>query len=228
MSNRSIEPIPISEAMARMREKAEQNKAALASDPELQTQIEKRIAEHDAAKATDARRWRDEVLEKSGIPRRMWPDLDALQETAAVKAVRDWRDTSKTFLVLEGGVGVGKTYAAADFAARPGGLFVKADAVARLSSFDAEGWERLYRAPALALDDLGCERLDEKGWAVGAILALIDRRYDDAARTVITTNLALDDIRERYGQDGGRLFDRLRQTAKWVRLGGQSLRKVTP
>lgn len=224
MSNASIQPVPISEAMARMREKAEQNKAALASDPELQAQIERRIAEHDALKATDARRWRDEVLEKSGIPRRMWPALDALQPTEAVRAVRDWRPSKRTFLVLEGGVGVGKTYAAASYAAQPGGLFVKADTLARMSSFDAEGWERLYHAPALALDDLGCERLDEKGWAVGAILALIDRRYDDAARTVITTNLGIEAIRQRYGQDGGRLFDRLREAADWIQLGGKSLR----
>jgi DNA replication protein DnaC len=212
--------------MARLRNIAEERKRELDSDPTLSEQIRKRIAEHEAGRATEARRWRDAVLEQAGIPRRMWADLESLQETPAVAATRAWLGGGKTFLVLEGGVGVGKTYAAADFAASPGGLFVKADALARLSAFDIEGWERIYRAPRLAIDDLGTERLDEKGWALGAILACIDRRYDDAARTVITTNLSLDAVRERYGKDGGRLFDRLREAAEWVQLAGTSMRKA--
>ena len=146
---------------------------------------------------------------------------------------------------MGGNVGVGKTVAAAYAVAhyparfypdadrwlcldRTPGLFRKAHDVAVMSQFDAEKWGKLCRAPMLAIDDLGTEPLDEKGWALSAILALIDRRYDDAARTVITSNLRPDAIRSRYGRDGGRFFDRLREAAIWVDLAGESLRRATP
>ncbi len=219
------EPLPLEAAMARIRATAEENKRSLQANPAAELVIQQRIAEYEAVKKDDLRRWRNEVLEKCGIPRRMWAELESLKETDAIRAVDNWRKGGKTFLVLEGGVGVGKTYAASHFVAQPGGLFVKTMDIARKSAFDTEGWNQLYTTPFLAIDDLGSEPLDEKGWALSAILGLIDRRYDEAAHTVITTNLSLDQIRKRYGQDGGRLFDRLREAADWVQLGGKSMRR---
>lgn len=219
------DPTLFAEAFAALRKRLESLRAAADADPELRAATEARLAEVIAA---EGRRQRETVLEHAAVPRRLWAALDSLEETDAMRALAAWRRGGKTFLVLEGGVGVGKTVAAASFAARPGGLFRKAADVARLSSFDAATWDMLYRSPALALDDLGAESLDEKGWARNAILGLLDRRYDDAAPTVITTNLGIESFRERYGQDGGRLFDRLKEAAEWVAIGGASMRRAAP
>jgi DNA replication protein DnaC len=97
-------------------------------------------------------------------------------------------------------------------------LFRKARQIATMSQFDEEGWRMLYRAPLLVVDDLGTEPLDEKGWGEAAILDLIDRRYDDERRTILTTNLSWESFLARYAQDGGRLRRRLREAADWVDL----------
>jgi DNA replication protein DnaC len=250
MSNASRDPVPLSAALSQFRQKAEEMKRKLDSDPVLREQIAKRIAEQEAEKEAERKRWvqscREADFAGSGIPRRLFSLVVQPDDTEAMRVTKAWHASGKTFLVLSGGVGVGKTVAAAYavslvppripvpgceeqfpsfFRSAPPGLFCKAREIATLSQFDADGWDRFHGAPLLAIDDLGAEALDEKGWALSAILGLLDRRYDDEARTVITTNLGVDGVRARYGKDGGRLFDRLKETADWAELGGASLRR---
>lgn len=227
------EPRPISEAIAAIRERA--------ADPVHQAAIDARLAEAESERERERARSIEAEWAHAGVPRRLFPMLAAPDETEAVRAVQTWFSGSKTFLVLGGGVGVGKTVGAAlavSLARRgrelePGlwlrgepALFRKARDIATLSQFNADAWAELYDAPLLAIDDLGAEALDEKGWALSALLGLLDRRYDAAAKTVITTNLGVDGVRARYGQDGGRLFDRLREAGEWVEIGGESMRKA--
>lgn len=220
------EPIPISEFVARLRRKAEESKAALQADPSIEESIRARIAEHEASIAEDGRRYREARLEAAGIPRRLWRQLDALRDTDALAAVREWAASEEMLLVLEGNVGTGKTVAASWWLSTGGsGLFRKAYDLATLSSFDAERREALCTTPALVIDDLGTEPLDEKGWGLSGLLTLIDCRYDAALPTLLTTNLSIETMRARYGVDGGRLFDRLRESGAWVQIGGESLRR---
>lgn len=220
-------PIHVSEFMARLRAKAEASKAALQADPSLEALIAARIAEHDASLAADGRRYREASLEAMGVPRRLWEQLDMLDETDATRIVAEWDRGPKSTLVLEGGVGTGKTVAAADWIARRGaGLFRKARDVATLSSFDCAAWRELAEVPRLVIDDVGTEPLDDKGWALSSLLGLLDRRYDADLATVITTNLSFETMRARYGIDGGRFLDRLRESGRWFKLSGESLRRT--
>lgn len=69
------------------------------------------------------------------------------------------------------------------------------------------------------------EPLDQGGWGLAALLDLFDRRYEDRARTILTVNVTIDAFRLRYGQDGGRFLDRLREAGKWFNVAGTSRRK---
>ena len=161
-----------------------------------------------------------------GLPERLAGILAGqVDETPAIAAVREWLGTGKTFLVLGGSVGVGKTVAGAWALVERGGLFRKASQITRMSQFDTEAWERLYRVGLLVVDDLGTEPHDQGGWGLAALLDLFDRRYDYRARTILTVNVSLDTFRERYGKDGGRFLDRLREAGEWFNVAGESRRK---
>ena len=77
----------------------------------------------------------------------------------------------------------------------------------------------------LVIDDLGAEPQDASGWGTATILAILDKRYESASRTLVTTNLTGAQLVARYGSDGGRLLDRMRETGTWVSLAGESMRK---
>lgn len=188
-----------------------------------------------------------------GIPPRVIALLDGVGDTDAVRKARAFMDESnpRTLLVLSGGTGCGKTVAACvalDYATaydpylrqrlvtpgetRPAqrfnspGRFVKAIDLVRAGTFDGAFWESLEDASVLVIDDLGTEPLDEKGWALANVAALLDGRYDSLRKTILTTNLPLTAFKARYcAADGGRLYDRLRESGVYVELAGQSLRQ---
>jgi DNA replication protein DnaC len=106
------------------------------------------------------------------------------------------------------------------------GQFVKAIDLVRAGTFDAAFWESLEAASVLVVDDLGTEPLDEKGWALANLAAMLDGRYDSLRKTILTTNLPLAAFKARYcTADGGRLYDRLRESGAYVELSGKSLRQ---
>jgi DNA replication protein DnaC len=168
---------------------------------------------------------------RSGLPIRALPLLKAPLMTTAVQAGAAFLDTPASILVLSGGEGCGKTVAACvtldrqmRTRCRPG-LFVKAIDMARVGAFNVEFWADMRQPDILVIDDMGTEPLDEKGWALANIHALLDARYDDLTKTVITTNLPLTRFEGRYGQDGGRLLGRLRESGVFVEIPDASLRK---
>jgi DNA replication protein DnaC len=150
------------------------------------------------------------------------------------------------FLFLGGPVGVGKSCAAAWFLDAPritsepdpfggptrtttrdvAGRFITAEALTKASTFAADFWDGLRDAPRLVIDDLGVERLDDKGWALANLTALLSHRHAHRLPTVITLNLNRRTFEERYAaHDGGRLRDRLAESAWFVELTGPSLRR---
>jgi len=159
----------------------------------------------------------------------------SLEETDAVRAVRRWQEGQ--FFVLLGPAGVGKSVAAGvamqrgpigpcPFAAPQGPdgarywphapFWVRAAQIAR--GFEAHPTE-LRRSSVLVIDDLGDE--SDNTHARSRISELICERDDLKARTVITTNLSAEGLRQRYGR---RFVDRLAGHGQLVAIGGQSMR----
>ena len=214
------------EFKARIEQQVADHEARTASDPAYRVEVEARSAELEAqARGYEVLR-REEHLRAIGLPERLAEILALpLADTQALAAVRAWLDRDLTFLVLGGSVGVGKTVAAASAFVERGGLFRKASQITRMSQFDEESWDRLYRARLLVVDDLGTEPHDQGGWATAALLDLFDRRYDARARTILTVNITVETFRQRYGQDGGRFLDRLRESGEWFNVAGESMRR---
>lgn len=216
----------LSEFAQRIKAQEAQHEARMAEDPAYRAEVEAREAATAERHAGYEVLQREENLRAMGLPERLAGIMAGkLDETPALGAVRDWLDGGKTFLVLGGNVGVGKTVAAAWALSQRAGVFRKASQITRMSQFDAEAWDRLYRAGVLVVDDLGTEPHDQGGWGLSALLDLFDRRYDERARTILTVNVTLDTFRERYGKDGGRFLDRLRESGTWFNVAGESRRK---
>jgi DNA replication protein DnaC len=229
----------IAALIARMRGTQEEHERRMASDPEYravheQAAKEGREREEQLAawRAEQDRRAHEKRREGAGIPRRLWKLLDGsepLLDTEAMAAARAFLGSGKTFLVLAGGVGPGKTVAAAWAVEQRRGRMVKAIDLTRLGTYDEERWDELRSCPLLVIDDLGTEPRDEKGWAAANFESLLDYRYDWQAPTVITTNLAFDAFKARYlTADGGRLLDRFRECGEFVEITEGSRRVVKP
>lgn len=75
-------------------------------------------------------------------------------------------------------------------------------------------------ADLLIIDDLGVEQKTE--WAISKIYNIIDSRYRNGLPTIITTNLTLDSLEEKYGK---RTYDRLLEMCTPVVNEGISIRK---
>lgn len=183
---------------------------------------------------------REAAWEGLGIPRRLFmllrssvtgvPEGGAMfRPTKALEAVGRFLSPSdeKTFLVLAGGEGNGKTTAAAWAAAFHGGRVAKAIDVIRAGMFpdDPSFLPSLWRARVLVLDDLGAEPLDGKDYGLASVVDLVDRRYDAARKTIVTTNSTLEEFRSRYGTGPGlRLWVRFREAGRFLEIAEPSMR----
>lgn len=144
-------------------------------------------------------------------------------ETSPLRSLRDafGHLPPPVFVVLAGGVGVGKSCAAAWWATQHGARWIGAPALARLATWDAQV-EQLGRVQRLVIDDLGAEHLHEKSGFIALFDEVINARYAGLRQTVITTNMTAEDFRGRYG---ARVVDRIRERGQFVTVGGASLRK---
>ena len=223
----------------RMKRRAEEHERRMVEDSAYRAEQERIEAEaqeamrrHDAWEAERKRQERDRRRESHGIPKRLWRLIDdpsALDDSEALEAARAFLASGRTFLVLAGGVGPGKTVAGAWAAEQRGGIFVKAIDLVRVGTYDEERWDELRSARLLTIDDMGTEPRDEKGWAAANFESLIDHRYDWERPTVLTTNLPFDAFRARYlTTDGGRLMDRLKECGEFVEITEGSRRRSTP
>lgn len=78
---------------------------------------------------------------------------------------------------------------------------------------------RIRQTPLLVLDDLGAEY--DHTWVQCKVDSIVAERYNRMRSTIITSNLAPADIKDRYQ---ARIFDRLRATNELIVCKGGSLR----
>ncbi len=225
----------VSEIIQRVRSQQEEHGRRMASDPEYRAEHEAAQREHERVvsyfaeqAAREALRQREAALTERGVPRRLWRTLEAPNETPALTAIKAFVDpeNAKTFLVLAGGIGTGKTAAASWPLLERHGKLVKAIELTRHGVYDTEFWDALRGAGLLVVDDLGTEPRDEKGWAASNFDALLDHRYDWQLKTILTTNLTADRFKEAYCSGSGtRALDRLRKAGTFVAIPGDSMRR---
>lgn len=151
-------------------------------------------------------RWREARWEQ--IPNRFrWATVGDLTEPEA-RDIRAWAEATGPLpnLVLYGPTGTGKTHAAVA-AARlrfDAGDEVQFWPVVELldglrPGGDLEVWDRAVTdADTLILDDLGASRATD--WTDERLYALINRRWLDERPTIVTTNLAPEDLMTAVGE----------------------------
>lgn len=186
----------------------------------------------EAAEMADVERRRNErmadKLEAAGVgDRSTTAAISPATQTAALEAVRRWFESGRTWCVLSGRPGVGKTVAAtwAVREALRGGdtaAFRPAVVVAKLSMFDAGAGELAYlkRVDILVLDDYGAEMPSE--FAKAQFHELLDARNESRSKTLLTTNLGRREFADRIGP---RLVDRIAGDGVVHELTGASMRR---
>lgn len=174
-------------------------------------------------------------LETSGAGERSLSVAAQARETEALGAVRRWLGTPDcAWLVLCGAKGTGKSVAATwgvrevvrggDAAA-----FRRTQTLAKLSQFDAGAveFEALASCHLLVLDDFGAELLTD--YARAQLFELLDRRHEDCARTILTSNLKWQGDDGMAARLGERLVDRIGQSGRVVQLSPlSSMRRGAP
>lgn len=102
--------------------------------------------------------------------------------------------------------------------------YITALEIATMALNDRKSYDSIVSCPYLIIDDIGTEPLSVKeyGNEILPITELIYKRYNDMLPTVITTNLSLSAISERYG---ARVYDRLVEMCEKIPFLGKSHRK---
>ena len=79
--------------------------------------------------------------------------------------------------------------------------------LASVNGYNSE-FEKLAQVSLMVLDDLGIEYLDKNGNFLQRLDEIMDERYSNYRKTIITTNLNSEDFKARYGE---RIADRIRE-----------------
>lgn len=185
----------------------------------------------EAHLAAVARTRRKPGLESVGMPKRVGGVLAALKPASAHTAVAQWLAGPKTWLLLVGTVGTGKSVAAGhacQLAVDQGKRALWVDAhgfSSRVGGFEGQRESRrLQSVDLLVLDDLGTEHRTD--WVQALLHEVLLVRHEEQRKTVITANETGAQTVEQLL--GPRLYDRVRSDCVQVRMTGQSLRGVRP
>lgn len=136
-------------------------------------------------------------------------------------------------LLFYGGVGTGKTFAAACIANHllnqriPVIMtsFVKLlESMQSFSEDDSALIARLNRAKLLIIDDLGAERSTD--YALEKVYDIVDSRYRAKLPIILTTNLSMTELKESTDIRYTRIYDRIFEMCYPMQFKGQSWRKV--
>lgn len=136
-------------------------------------------------------------------------------------------------LLFYGGVGTGKTFAAACIANQllnqriPVIMtsFVKLlESMQGFSEDDSALIARLNRAKLLIIDDLGAERSTD--YALEKVYDIVDSRYRAKLPIILTTNLSMTELKESTDIRYTRIYDRIFEMCYPMQFKGQSWRKV--
>jgi hypothetical protein len=159
------------------------------------------------------------------IARRDLEDTPPMLEAKKLVAVMRTGFVPRTFLMLTGSPGRGKTVAAAHVLAECGGVYVKIEDAIRLhrsrTIADQHEWRRIRRATVVVVGELGLE----KDYVDGKLTfhELVDVRQE--AITIADSNKSLAELRDRYDE---RTFDRIDPHLVNVWTEGASFRKRRP
>ena len=135
--------------------------------------------------------------------------------------------------LCSGGVGTGKTFAAAGIANHllnqriPVIMtsFVKLlESMQGFSEDDSALIARLNRAKLLIIDDLGAERSTD--YALEKVYDIVDSRYRAKLPIILTTNLSMTELKESTDIRYTRIYDRIFEMCYPMQFKGQSWRKV--
>lgn len=156
------------------------------------------------------------VLRKNGIDTHNTPMTAKFLESA--RKVAEWVHTRPTCgLLICGEVGNGKTTmveALANlYAVRCNKLMTNVTALRIADMYrtgDTDGINAIKNTLMLSIDDLGTEAVGVKSWGneISPVTDIIYHRYAKRMMTVVTTNMATFQIRDRYGD---RIADRFRE-----------------
>ena len=172
-----------------------------------------------------------EQIERCGIPEQSRGPWERVK--AYILDINQHLDKGEG-LILVGGVGTMKTTMAiavlrALIDARNAGYFIPMSSLLdtinerreRRDSSLIQLETRIRQTPLLVLDDLGAEY--DHTWVQCKVDAIVAERYNRMKSTIITSNLAPADIKDRYQ---ARIFDRLRATNELIIFKGESLRQT--
>lgn len=208
---------------------------------QLEGQFPNSHSEDAEAQAENQSNAMQRVLTDRGVPKKLAREVarvegsHAPQRTRALECALGWwalgaRESGRDIIVLSGDRGRGKSYAAAQVIAQAkasdyslwtsGRRLV--DLLHARDMKAAAQIARVRRARVAVIDDLGWEHLDQSGYALSAVVGILDDRIQDELRTVCTTNLPELAFRERYGDA---LHDRIRGYGAWIDVpAGGSMR----
>lgn len=170
-----------------------------------------------------------EVVAARGVPEK---HLRAIYdrppiECDALAAVRDFVAGDKTCLVLAGGTGTRKTGSACWALTEGPGVFLSEDEAMRLYSSrepgDVEVWRRARQSQLLIIDDIG-NYGDDKGWGLSVMTSIWNHRYSSELKMIVTMNKTRQQFVTEFGE---RIVDRVRESGRFLYLGGQSVRKAS-
>lgn len=83
--------------------------------------------------------------------------------------------------------------------------------------------DQLIRCQLLIIDDVGKEKVTE--WVDQTVFEIINTRYEHRKPVVITTNLSLSEIRDKYTVTGDALVSRIIEMCAGVQMSGADWRK---
>lgn len=136
-------------------------------------------------------------------------------------------------LLFYGGVGTGKTFAAACIANHlleqrvPVVMTSFVKLLESMMSFKEEDSvliSRLNRAKLLIIDDLGAERSTDT--ALEKVYNIVDSRYRASLPIILTTNLSMEEMKETTDIRYSRIYDRIFELCYPMQFTGQSWRKT--
>lgn len=147
--------------------------------------------------------------------------ISNIKDEVILKRVHEWIKSDQPILTISGKCGTGKTYfCAAMYAYMMNSL--RGDVYAHnensllrkvRSSMDLKGdyLQALHQAinyDFLIIDDIGSSGYTE--WRAEILFELIDKRYSDSRKTLLTSNLSPTDLKKTYGDfQGERIVSRL-------------------
>lgn len=147
------------------------------------------------------------------------------------KVTRWWAEGGQTLILRSEVKGNGKShamYALGNELVRDPGVWAVTWKMLSLNDairpgHDQTAYDVACEATLLLLDDLGGERMSE--WTLERLHGLIDQRWSNNLRTVVTTNLSGQDLYDRYGE---RIVDRLIDGSWVAAFTGPSRRSPLP